>query len=326
MMKNRMKLNSQLYTCEDELTISLMNHSSLKPHKAHNRTPNILFILVIIIVISTFHPITASAAPEDPKVYDNYGLFTAEEITNLEDTCKQYGEEGKVDIVIITADGLDGKTRKQYLEDFYDEHSFGYEQATGTAALILINMDSNDRGVEIQGYGDAEYYVNNDRIEYMLDDIVPLLSDGNYYDAMVQYAKEVAYYMNEEEGVNTSPTTGAEGSGNYYGESSYAGSSDYYGQEENIFFNTFFQLAIALVIGAIVVGTMALQSGGKITVNNHTYLDEEHSRVIAHRDDYLRTTITRVKKPENNNSGGRSSGGGGVSSGGSSHSGGGRSF
>jgi uncharacterized protein len=288
----------------------------------------ITFLITMLLGLSTFGRTTAYAAPKDQKVYDNYGLFTDDEVSQLEDISREYGEEGLVDIAIITTDALDGKTRQQYLEDFYDEYGLGYNEACSDAVLILINMDPNDRGVEIQGYGEAEYYVNNDRTEHILDDIVPMLSDGAYYDAMVEYAKQVAYYMNQEEGVDsTAPVTGEQGSGNGYGESSYSGPSEYYGEnEDSIFFNTLFQLGIALVIGAVVVLIMALQSGGKITVNNRTYMDEQHSGLVSRQDDYLRTVTTRVKKPTTNTGGGRSSGGGGISSGGSSHSGGGRGF
>ncbi|WFR56938.1 TPM domain-containing protein [Anaerocolumna sp. AGMB13025] len=306
-----------------------------------------LFILLILSVLlggTALAPLKALAAPEDQKVYDNYGLFSSEEVADLEDICSKYGDEGKIDIVMITDDFSD-KSRQEYLEDFYDEHGFGFDKEFGDTAMILINMNQDDRGVEIQGYGNAEYYLNNDRIEHMLDDVVALLKDGSYYDAMDEFAKQAAYYMNQDKGVNTSPATGADDSGesgytgpgnnyggsgsNNYGESGYAGPSDYYGEkDDNIFYNTFFQVAIAVIIGAVAVGIMAANSGGRVTVSNRTYLDEGHSGIVATRDDYIRTTTTRVKKPtnDNNNGGGRSSGGGGISSGGHSHSGGGRSF
>lgn len=287
----------------------------------------ILLLTLIVTAASAFLiPINVQAAPEDQKVFDYYGLFSEDEITDLEDVCAQYGEDGKVDIVIVT-DDLNGESTKKYLEDFYDEHGFGYNQEFGDAAMILVNMYEADRNVTIQGYGKAEYYLNNDRIEYILDDVKEFLKNGEYYNAMEEFAKQSAYYMNESKGVNTSPATGETGSGNYYGESGYSGPSDYYGKkEDNIFYNTFFQLGIAVIIGAVTVGIMAAGSGGKVTVSNRTYLDEGNSGVTASRDDYIRTTTTRVKKPDNNNNDGRSSGGGGISSGGHSHSGGSRGF
>lgn len=248
---------------------------------------SLICLFTVLFVLLPLGSTTTYAAAGDQKIFDSYGLFTDKEISKLKDISKEYGEAGKVDIVIITTDELDGKTREQYLEDFYDANGFGYNKEFGDAVLILINMSSNDRGVEILGFGEAEKYISGSRKDRILDDIVPMLSGGKYYNAMAEYSKQVAYYMNQK----------------------------------GIFFNIFFQLAIALVIGGVAVIIMALQSGGKITVSNRTYLDEQHSKLIASQDNYIRTTTTRVRKPTNN-----SSGGGGVSSGGHSHSGGGRSF
>lgn len=291
-------------------------------------TSLLLFLgFTVMTAGSLLFPLRVLASPQDEKVYDNYGLFNTDEIADLEDLCEQYGEEGKVDIVIIT-DEVSGESSKQYMEDFYDEKGFGYNQEFGDTAMIFVNMNPEYRNVTIQGYGNAEYYLNNDRIEHILDDVTKLLMAGNYYKAMEEFAKQAAYYMNEEKGVNTAPAAGEPGSGNYYGESGYAGPSDYYGEkEDNILYNTFFQLGIAVIIGAVTVGIMAMNSGGRVTVSNRTYLDDGNSGITATRDDYIRTTTTRVKKPSNNNNGGgRSSGGGGISSGGHSHSGGSRSF
>ncbi len=283
---------------------------------------------IILLTGSSFSGTAAYAAQEDQKVYDFYGLFSDEEIADLEDICAEYGEDGKIDIVMIITDDLKGSSATRYLEDFYDEYGFGYNEEFGDTAMILVNMESGNRSVNIQGYGNAEYYLNNDRIEYILDDVALMLQDGSYYDSLEEFSRQAAYYMKEEKGVNTTPAAGGINSGNYYGESSYDGPSNYYGEkEDNIFYNTLFQLLIAIIIGAAAVGIMAVNSGGRVTVHNRTYLDEPHSGVVANRDDYIRTTTTRVKRPSNNNGkGGRSSGGGGISRGGHSHSGGGRSF
>ncbi len=281
----------------------------------------------------------AETGTENQKQYlfDNYGLFTEKEADSLKAACIEYSEEAKADIIMITTSTLDGKTAQKYMEDFYDEMGFGYDKEYGDTVMLLVNMEENNRWVEIQGYGQAEYYVNNDRIEYMLDDISEILKNGEYKDAFLEFAKQAAYYMNESKGVKETPasgtsngstdSSGSTGSGNY-GESSYNGPSNYYGEkEENPLYNTVVQLVIALIIGGVSVGVMAANSGGRMTAQGRTYLDEGRSGLTDHRDDYLRTTTTRVKKPTNDdNSGGRSSGGGGVSSGGHSHSGGGRSF
>ncbi|QHQ60577.1 methanol dehydrogenase [Anaerocolumna sedimenticola] len=243
--------------------INFVKYRNEKELKPVNKTITFFLLLFLIVPFFTmFSTIKTLAAAEDQKVYDYYGLFSEEESADLENICAEYGEEGKVDIVVIT-DDLKGDSPKTYLEDFYDEHKFGYDQEFGDTAMVLVNMYSEDRNVTIQGYGNAEYYLNNDRIEHILDDITPMLKDSAYYDAMEEFAKQAAYYMNEEKGVNTTPATGDVGSDNYYGESGYDGPSDYYGEkEDNIFYNTGFQLLMAVIIGAVTVGIMAANSGG----------------------------------------------------------------
>ncbi len=95
--------------------------------------------------------------------------------------------------------------------------------------------------------------------------------------------------------------------------------------------NVFVQLLIAIVIGAVTVVIMAYNSGGRMTAGGSNYIDPNHSGLIGRRDDYIRTTVTRIRKPQDNNTGGRggfNAGGfrGGMSGGGRSHSSGGGKF
>lgn len=303
---------------------------------AYRKFTLLAFSLILTVLSGLFlcaqTSLAASTSEEDSKqyVYDNYGMFSDKEIKDLTDSCVKYSEKAQADIIMITSDDLGGKQPKTYMEDFYDEKGFGYDKEFGNTVIMLVNMEEGNRSVTIQGYGKAEYYVNNDRIEYMLDDITPLLKDGNYKKAFVEFAKESAYYMNEEKGVKEAPASSDPNSGNYYGESSYDGPSNYYGQKaKNLFYNTFVQLGIALAIGAATVGVMAFNSGGRMTAQGRDYMDGSNSGITESRDNYLRTTTTRVKKPTpqaSNGGGPRSSGGGGVSSGGNSHSGGSRGF
>lgn len=294
------------------------------------------FLFTLLLVL----PTTASAAPEDQKVYDNYDLFTDTEEVELEDTLNSYGEDGKVDIVVITADNLGNRSKNDYLEDFYDEMELGYDTIYGDTVLLLIYMNPDDRSVEIQGYKKAESYINSERIEYIIDAIYPYLKSGDYLEAVKEYGKQVSTYMNtplpsnpQNNNGSSSGNSGNSGGGN----SSYNKGNSYnnsYSQNsnnsrvDNLIINPLFQLGVSLIIGIVTVGIMAAGAGGRITTHSRTYLDAGHSHVTKSFDNYIRTTTTRVKKPSNNdnNHTGGSSGGGGVSSGGHSHSSGGRGF
>lgn len=282
-------------------------------------------MLLVCMLLPTTHAM-AYEIKENQSIYDDANLLTEKEIKKLEKSASKVEKALDMSIVILLVDTTGADTGKHYAENFYDDAYDVYQAIKKDTAILLVNMDPNDRNVIIQGYGNCEFYLNNTRIEYMLDDIVPALKEKEYYNAMEAFINETEYYMNEDEGVSHEYKPGQE-----IGES-YGGSSPIYKQlstGKQLFFNIFVQLGIALVIGGISVAIMALRSSGTMTTNSRTYLDSNNSKLVVRRDDYIRTSVTKVKKPDppaNSSSGPRSSGGGGVSSGGHSHSGGGRSF
>lgn len=301
-------------------------------HMKHIPSKNILkhsILLSLLFTLFFMLPTKVYAAPEDQKVYDDFDLFTDEEEIELENTLNSYGEEGEVDIVVITTDNLGNRSKKVYLEDFYDEKALGYDTTFGDTVLLLIYMNPSDRSVEIQGYKNAEYYVNNQRIEYIIDAIYPYLKSGDYFEAVKEYGKQVSTYMNTPlPSTSNNGSSNSNGSNNYYNKGDSHNYSQNTNRVDNLIINPLFQLGVSIVIGIVTVCIMATGAGGRVTTHSRTYLDAGKSRVTRSYDNYIRTTTTRVKKPENNNNNhvGGSSGGGGVSSGGHSHSGGGRGF
>ncbi len=271
---------------------------------------------------------------EKSRVYDYAELLTTEEEAELEQRYYLWGQETDTDIVLVTTNHMEGKSDKTYLEDFQDELYFTQDILAENAALMLINME--DRVVTIQGYGDCEFWLSNDRIEYILDWVYEWLVEGDYYNAAVSFGEQTVYYMGQDKGVSTEYEPGQD-----YGES-YGGESDYYTEPLNerytageylgmrlseVFFG---MLLIALIGSTVACLIIGLNRKPKVTVYAATYMDQSNSGLTAKRDDYLRTTVTKVRRPKESSgsgsSGGRSSGGGGRSSGGRSHSGGSRRF
>ncbi len=148
---------------------------------------------------------------------------------------------------------------------------------------VILLIDLPNRDVCLESYGTVQSNITTERGNDIIDKITPDLTDGNYTKAFKQFIKSSDRYMNY-----VPP-----------------------------YFNPLVQLAAALLIGGIAVAIMAHNAGGKMTTGAATYMDQNHSGLIGRRDDYIRTQITRVRKPQNNSgSGGH---GGGVSSGGLSH-------
>lgn len=286
----------------------------------------------------TTEPITEDKLLQDPlismtkqRVYDGAGFYTEAEEIELEEILHNKGREVSADIYIITTNTLDGKTNKVYLEDIQDELYFNEKTMADDAVLLLIEME--DRSMTLQGYGICEFQINNDRIEYIFDDLEVYLQAEDYYGAATAYADEIVYYMGNDTGVSYDYEEGQD-----YGESA-TDYSDYYGHEEgyhvtveseSALSNIGVQIVIAMVVSAIIVACLVHSNSVKMTADKRTYMDLQHSGILSQRDDYVHTTLTKVRKPEpaqtSGGFSGRSSGGGGVSSGGRSHSGGSRGF
>ena len=84
-----------------------------------------------------------------------------------------------------------------------------------------------------------------------------------------------------------------------------------------IYFDLWFQVVVSIVVSGIIVAIIAFSRKTPITTNSNTYLDQSKSHLRFHHDNYIRTVVTKQKKPSNNNN---SSGSGHSSSGPSGHS------
>jgi uncharacterized protein len=264
----------------------------------------------------------------NPHVYDDADLLSTSEIKNLEELCTEYGEASGIEIMILTHNDSTAVYAEDYIENFEDKLPIGDR--------VYILVDMYNRVVFMEGYGLAETYIHSKRINTIIEEITPSLSDGEYYDAFVTYIKKSATYMKDDSELNEDHDYSAQKpqsnnpNADYYDETYPPNYNSNGNKADNIIRNVWFQLAISILIGIIAVSIMAYNSGGKMTTGGNTYMDPNHSGLIGRRDDYLRTQVTRVRKPQNNNNsgGGFNAGGfrGGTSSGGRSHSSGGGKF
>jgi uncharacterized protein len=255
----------------------------------------LLFLLPLLLLLSWGISAQAEITNQKQYIYDDARLLTEEEAAQLEMLANEQSLERNTAFVIITLNGTEGKTITQYMEDFYDERALGYDQPHGNTALLI--MDMKERDVYLAGFKRAEQYLDSGRLEMIRNKITPKLSEGEYYWAFSSFINTAHDYMGYEPGVNP----------------------------ENILFKWWFQLAASIILAGVLVALMAFRTGGKVTVNANTYINKKQSAVINEHDQYIRKTVTRVKKPSNP-SGGGGGGGGGRTGGGHSYSGSGGKF
>lgn len=253
----------------------------------------VFFLMTLLLLIPWGISAHAESSNQKQFIYDGAELLTKKEVAELEALTRERSKERNTAFIIITVKDTKGKTVVQYMEDFYDDEAPGYNKPHGNTAILILDMKKRD--VYLAGFKKAEKYLDSDRLDQIRNQITPDLSDGAYFEAFSDFITTSHEYMGYEPGVNP----------------------------ENILFKLWFQLTVSIIAAGVIVGIMAYQSGGTVTVNAETYMNSKQSSVIEQHDNYVRQTVTKVKQSSDNSGSG---GGGGTTSGGHSYSGSGGKF
>lgn len=256
-----------------------------------NRFAAVLLLLALSLSLSVGLAGRADAAETKKMIYDEAGLLTSEQAETLNELANEYAEKRETDMLVVTSANAANADVKKMAEDFYDKQAPGYDKPHGNAVILM--MDMKNREIYLAGFYKAKTYLDDSRLDQIRGKISPDLTSGDYETAFRTYMKTAYRYMGVRPGVNP----------------------------DNLLFNTWFQLAVSVVLAVVIVAAMVFRSGGRITVQRQTYEDASESGVLDHRDQYIRTTVTKRKIEKNRGGGGSGGGGGGKTGGGHSHSG-----
>ena len=242
-----------------------------------------LFSWMLILVLLVGMALSASAAT-DSFVYDEAGLLSAGERSDLSRKLERISDAYDAQIVVVTIDASDDVDF--YLDYVYDTMGFGYGEGHD-GVLLLVCMNPREYRILSNGYcGTA---IDNGDISDIGDAIVSDLSDGYYADAFDAFADECEYYLNGH--INGFP------------------------------FDFGLSLVIALVIG-LIVGfiTVTVLKGQLKTVRSQSmareYITPGSLDLRARSDVYLYRDVHRTRRQSSSSSG--SSSGGSRSRGGGS--------
>lgn len=251
-----------------------------------------LLAFCILLFFIGIGGLTASAAV-DQRIYDNADLLSESEIAELEAVAEEHSRKHGTDFLFLTTADEQSLYIQDAMGDFYDT----WAEENGQENAVLLSMNIATRDVYLAGFGTAETTLDNQRVNLVLDRIIPEMQRGDYAGAFHETVNTSSRYMEFRPGVNP----------------------------ENIFFKTWFQLMLALLLGGVIVGSMVYNSGGRVTTSASTYFDGNNTRVTGKLDQFRNKTVSRRKVPKKS-SGGGGFGGGGMTGGGRSFSGGGRKF
>ncbi len=132
----------------------------------------ILMVLLCLVLLVT----TVSAA-ELPRIVDEAGLLTPGEEASLEARAAQLREDYGMDVVIVTVWSLNGRSPRDYADDYYDYNGYGCG-SDHSGMLFLLALESRDW--YISTCGRAIEVLTDYGIQRSADGVVPYLSAGKY--------------------------------------------------------------------------------------------------------------------------------------------------
>lgn len=261
-----------------------------------------ILIAMLVLVMCLSLAVPAMAQQNLPRVVDQADLLDVLEEAALLSKLDAISMKQGMDVVVVTADTLNGQSTRDYADDFYDDTGYAPD-----GILLLVSMEDRDWWITTAGDG-IDAFTDND-IESLGEAFVPYLSDGDYAGAFDVYADTCDEMITQAKlgtsyapnGLTTEPASFVE-------------------KLTATFVNGFKNFVICLVIGfvfaLIVTGIMKgklksvrFQSGASNYV-------KAGSLNVTHRQDlFLYRDVKRTPRPKSTtthtSSSGRSHGGGG---------------
>lgn len=264
------------------------------------------YLLPLLLFAVAWSPTTVAA--DSTHIEDGAGLFTNDEIQSLENKAQDLSDKIKGDVYLVTTN-----TNSEEPRSFSDEYLREKVGNDNNGAVLLLDM--GQREIYVSTSGNMIDYITDSRLDNMLDQIAPNLSDGLYYDAATAYFDQSDAYV--EAGVPSG----------HYRVDEETGKITYY---KTI---TLMEGAIALLLAAVaaIAFFVVIKSKYQLKLGTYSYPYQENSDVnlTVNENQLINSFVTtrRIPKNTNNLSGGGGGGGSSThSSGGGTFGGGGRSF
>lgn len=280
-----------------------------------------------LFLLCLFLSCTLLFAEANPKVYDYANLFTLDEVDQLEQLSKSFADQYQLDIGITTTDDTNGKSTKDYANDFYEQTNYGFT-SKHDGLLLVIDMDNCQVYITTEGVGTK--YFTDLRVSKMLDSAYGYLSNQDYIGAAEDFIKNASSYV--KQGIPSNQYSGVRDFSDPrtdYKRESFKNASGQSLTASSIGLSALVALMGAAIIAFIIRAIVQYCYKHPRYTVPATIPDDSSVHYTEREDRFMTSHTTRVKIENHNNGGG--SGGSGrssinISSSGRSHGGGGRSF
>ena len=262
------------------------------------------FTIALFLVLIYALPVFAAGETHDPRVVDDAELLTNEQIQQLTEKLDEISERQQLEVVVVTANTLGGKSPMVYADDYYDYHNYGYGESKD-GVLLLVSMEDRDWYISTTGYGITAF--TDAGIQHIGDEIASYLTSKDYYKAFDLFADEADKFVTQAK------------SGSPYDVNSLP-------KPKKNFFNAkslLISLVVALAIAFVII-TMIKKSYKPVQFKSNAsdYLVQDSLMLTGAYDNFLYSNVTKTARSDSS-SGGSSTH---TGSSGTSHGGGGGKF
>ena len=199
---------------------------------------------------------------------------------------------------------LDAFGAQDYADDFYDYNGYGIG-TDKSGILLLVSMEARDWHITTTGFGIRA--ITDAGLDYISDQFLPYLSDGEYLDAFETYADLCDEFL-------TQAKTGNAYDGDHMPKGAYPWLK-----------NLLIALGSGVVIALLIVeGMRRSLKSVKMQRSAENYVRAGSIQVTRRQDHFLYTRTSKSARPKNNS--GSSGSSTHTSSSGTSHGGGGGKF
>lgn len=239
-------------------------------------------LLLWIFLLCTGFCLSAFAAKEKSRVTDQADLLSEEEETRVNRRLDEISQRQRLDVTVVTADALQGASVQDYAEWFYEACDYGYGE-TRDGILLLISMEDRDWYLATHGYGITAF--TDAGLDYIGEQMLPDLSEGNYAEALEVYAGLCDDFITQAR------------SGTPYGKGTLPRKP----------FSLIWipvSLGAGVIFALLVVGAMRAQlKNVRLQRAAGVYLKKNGLQLRESRDLFLYHTVTRKARPKQNQSG-----------------------
>lgn len=270
----------------------------------------------LILTLICFFTLCSSLMATVPRVNDLADLLSLDQMESLEEKLDTLSQTYQMEIAIVTTNDTEGKTSRDYADDFYDTNGYGYGD-NYDGALFLIDMDNRQLWISTSGL--AARYLTDSRIERLNDTIAPYLTKANYYEGCNVFINGIENYFKSGIPSNSHLTfeDGKKPFTNSYGNPL---------TPKNYLLYAGIALLVALVMASIVRAIISYRYKHPRHTVPATLPDRLSVNYTEKHDQFISTHTTRTKIETSSSSGGGGGSSMHTSSSGRSHGGGGRGF